>query len=357
MQYSSFLSGLWLTVVLGFVPAAQGDVWVVDDTAGPGVDFATIQHAIDSASVDDGDVLLVRPGSYGQFRAWNGKALTIQADGSGVQVSALPSVRNLPAGESFLIHGLALRGLELSGCAGTLWVEECAITGVDGVDAVAVDRCSDVILIRVVATGGDGTNCAFDYAVGRGLVVWDRSSVQAYGCRFEGGPAGTRRLVAPGFPCGAEDGGAGVDYSDGTDQLFLSDCEVLGGPSTSCQLSGLGDCFCGSGGVGLVSDGRSILLECTVTGGPALFHPSDCGVPTPGADYTGQLEFLPGRALRATVGSPVRENGTVAIHLEGPPNVPVWMLYAGFPRASVFRPDVRGVRLLPSGHLSGTELL
>ena len=64
---------LWLVIVLLLplgVQAKPGNEWVVPD------DFATIQEAIDSASVVDGDVIRVRPGSHAG--AYVSKMVTIK---------------------------------------------------------------------------------------------------------------------------------------------------------------------------------------------------------------------------------------------------------------------------------------
>ncbi|MHC4945954.1 MAG: hypothetical protein ACYTG7_23315 [Planctomycetota bacterium] len=50
-----------LCLTIAAAPASgQGQVWIVDDTIGPGVDFTTIPDAVNAAA--DGDVLLVRHG-------------------------------------------------------------------------------------------------------------------------------------------------------------------------------------------------------------------------------------------------------------------------------------------------------
>ena len=54
--------GLVISLLLSSTWAQSGQVLVVDDTPGPGVDFANLRVATESAS--DGDILLLREGSY-----------------------------------------------------------------------------------------------------------------------------------------------------------------------------------------------------------------------------------------------------------------------------------------------------
>src|SRR5262245_45172512 len=91
--------------------AAQGQVLVVDAAGGPGSDFTDVPSAV-SAAVD-GDVLLVRSGSYLVDElaiALDGKGLTLVADsGASVAVGSL-DVQDLPAGHFTLLQGLDLHG-------------------------------------------------------------------------------------------------------------------------------------------------------------------------------------------------------------------------------------------------------
>ena len=69
---------------------ADGAVWVVDDQAGPGVDFTTIQAAVDAA--DAGDTIVIGAGQYGEVGDVENKShLEIRGVG---QVTIKP-----PAGE------------------------------------------------------------------------------------------------------------------------------------------------------------------------------------------------------------------------------------------------------------------
>lgn len=354
MSNLSWIRLQWLVpFCLALATEAQGKVWTIDDSAGTGADFASIQAAIDDSAVVDGDVLLVAPRSYASLSLANGKALTIQADVGGVaSVPTFPlcEVFDLPAGKSVGLRGLSMRQLTLSNCAGTVWVEECIVTGYAEADGISVTSCDDVILIKNSVRAGDGGICVDVWVGGTrsgiGLSVSDGSAVHSYGCRFQGGDGGSERGFSISDPCFGSWGGAGVASTSAQNELFFSDCELEGGRSNYC-VADSSWCFCPRGGTGLVSLGQVFVLDSTLTGGLGRPIGWSCAAAPDGFDYTGTPQFLPGRAMRVTTGSPVRENSTVSLQIEGPPHVPVWMAYAAAPKSSALVGFLRGISLVP----------
>jgi pectin methylesterase-like acyl-CoA thioesterase len=85
---------------------AQGVLWVVDDSGGPGVDYTSLQAAIDGSA--NGDTILVRAGYYGSA-VIDGKALIVTSENAGapaaVQTSSL-TVRSLGAAQGVVLRGL-----------------------------------------------------------------------------------------------------------------------------------------------------------------------------------------------------------------------------------------------------------
>lgn len=164
---SRYLLLLVIPIALALAPWAQGKVWIVDDTPSTGADFASIQAAIDAATVVDGDVLLVKPGNYSSLSITNGKALTIQADSGGIATVFVPYsgslVSGLPAGKSVRLRGLSMNQVCLSNCAGTIWLEDCTITAEpqsgSAPHGLKVSSCADVILIQSSIVGGDAMAC------------------------------------------------------------------------------------------------------------------------------------------------------------------------------------------------------
>src|SRR6185436_1191087 len=128
-----------------------------------------------------------------------------------------------------------------------------------------------------------------------------------------------------------------------------SDCQLIGGQCWYCLDTAAG-CSCPSGGAGLYSQGSAFLLDSTTTGGPGRLSDGfiACDDAPAGPDTTGNgtIELLPGESLRASTSSPVRENGTISVHLEGPPNVPIWLSRAPAPRSTPRIRLWRGISLL-----------
>ena len=97
---------VFVSTILGAKAAhAQGNVWVVDDDGGPGVDFMQIQTAVDAAA--SGDRIVVRAGQYAPFKI-EYKALHVLGEGS-----SLVTVDPGPLSEKQV--GLTISGAPASG--------------------------------------------------------------------------------------------------------------------------------------------------------------------------------------------------------------------------------------------------
>jgi hypothetical protein len=301
------LGSLFALPLLCSLATAQ-QVWTV---GGAAPDFANLQTAIDT--VADGDVLLLRTGTYFSGMNVTAKGLTIVAD-----AGAIPNVRNgriasLPAGKSVRLQGLTFLELVLDGCDGTVWVEHCSATGSPAVD---VRDCTSVALLDVTALGTDGPMCGEFYGPGEGLTI-SSSSVHAYGSVFTGGDGGDSWCDFA--PCVTQEGDAGIRSGGGV--LMLSDCAVTGGGCSGSDYTFCdGDCKVGTcAGDGLRAGTTAThVLDSTLSGGNGY----ECNffVQHPGEPYVGSVAFLPGSSLRVTSLAPARENTLVPLHLEGPPH-------------------------------------
>ena len=111
--------------------AAQDSVHVVDPS-GAG-DFTTITSAVGFAA--DGDLILVRAGTYGCLKLDGSKGVTIQASGPGAVNLTYLEVSDLASHLTVAVRGLTLDGLGCccwpsagivtKNCAGEIWIEDC----------------------------------------------------------------------------------------------------------------------------------------------------------------------------------------------------------------------------------------
>lgn len=320
--------------------------------------------------LDSGPVVDVpQPSSVLEGNLTNGKALTIQADvGGGVFVHSTPDfggqVAGLPAGKSVRLRGLAMNQIRLANNGGTVWMENCLVLAeyTGSQDAIVVTSSSDVVLLNTSATGTAGLRTCvdpFEYLFnfpGAGLLVSGGSNVAAYGCRFQGGDGGSHETL-DFIHCTSDSGAAGVRSLSLQDKLFLSDCLMTGGSCDACRPDQLG-CLCPHAGHGVDAAGETFLLDSVAKGGiPARPNLSHCDAATPGSDLVGAVQTLPGKALRASVASPVHENESISIHIEGPAFVPVWLVRAAAPHSMRQIRGFRGVLLLDWSTWYGLTLL
>ena len=260
-----------LVALLALAPlvAGQSQVHVVAPVAGRGIDFVTLQAAVDAAVT--GDVILVRPGTYTAGCNIVGKSVYLLADDpAGVGTRPLVEahkpvfVESTPAGTTLLVRGLDLCGAQdasgaigsclfVNGSDGAIALEECVLTLDDSLGAttnspaLVVGDCVGGLLLRnCTLRGKDGYYAQigpFGGSVGgtAGLTVND-TEVHAYGSSIEGGvggpgvgtttpgqkgaPAvrlsGTARLSAQGCTLTAGRGGPGYEGGPGGDCLWAN---------------------------------------------------------------------------------------------------------------------------------------
>ena len=322
---SLFPLGLFL---LGFSPplAAEGQVWIVD--AAGGGDFTTIAAAI--SAVGDGDIVLVRQGTYVESPSVVGKSLTIQADDGATVIAGVAgmsspaSIRNLTASQSVRLQGLTLAlGLNLVNNQGSVWIEDCSITS--GHPGILAQDSTAVVLIRTTARGDELTQCTDgDFEAGSGLVL-ERASVHAFGCTFTGGDGFMITKFFPPSDCFAQYAGDGIRSLDAQDFLFLSDCTARGGEGI-CTLHEFGVRI-GESGQGLRAIGTAEVLDSKLEGGPPghqswVFPPAPVCTPA-GLPSSGPVRTHPGRSLRFTWADQASEQSPVELTFEGPPHAAV----------------------------------
>lgn len=253
-------------------PARTGHVLVVNDQAGPGVDYTTIQEAVDAAA--DGTTILVNSGYYRGFVIDDKSVNVVVEAGATLEVAgARMEVRNLGPGKSVVLRGIKpppnvpypqSSSLRLSNNAGSVWVEDCVLQA-GGIYQLDIGKCADVTIVRCVVLGftefdhyhgasiSESTVRVFDSMIlgsggfyyvtlgsdgGDGLRVSRGSRVFLYGVSVFGGDGIMRYL---GYPAG--DGGTGIIIEDGSSVVAL-DSDFKGG----------------KGGVPTGIDGESVVL-------------------------------------------------------------------------------------------------
>jgi hypothetical protein len=305
---------------------------IVVDASGGG-NFTAIQPAVDAAN--DGDVILVKSGTYAWFAVGN-KALAIVGDaGSSVHVDGSVRVQNLAAGKTVVIEnvkgaGLADSdpllgyGLYVANNQGRVRIENCNWTGAAPPDAdvssgIYVNASTDVSLTRTIGHGGSAhcTIIQCGHSGGAGLVATS-STLTIHDSTFRGGNGSD---AYPGYPFDGLTGGTGASLGGVT--LFASNSSFLGG------FGGAGghniSCFpgtqSGDGGDGLDAFSSHVwLLADIARGGEAGPEgPGLCDYPgSPGFDrYGGTFTDLSGQAKRMVSPTPLRENAAFQLTFVG----------------------------------------
>jgi hypothetical protein len=336
-----------LLAIASSASLAFADVRVVNASSGP---YTTIQAAISAAQ--DGDTLLVKPGSYAQF-ILDAKSLTIVADAGGsVNIGGACAVRNLNATQRAVLSGLTIAvpdnwnspapdhyasGLNVTNNAGEVRVDACTLigrsttnllfslgTGGDG--ARVAGNAGSVVLVACVATGGrgQGTHDLFAGSSapgGSGVFVQD-TRVALYNCTLTGGRGGD------GFDgCGRGGHGAWLRTSTLSAGLITSGCQLTGGRGGDDWEDTLGDFTApGSGGDGMELEGGTLaqIVEDVCAGGaagvgiyctPTLF-PAGRGVGIGGAGSPFTFS-----TSKVVLGAPVvlREMNVLPITVRGQP--------------------------------------
>jgi hypothetical protein len=209
---------LALSVGFGAATVTAQRTWIVDAASGPGTDFTDLPPAVAAAS--DGDVLVVRAGSYADFTT--GKGITILGVPGATMVRGFPwfgpcfRVAGLPAGRTFRAYGLVLQEnqrqqVEIEDCAGSVHLEDvrAGFGSYPGpIVSIVVTRSPAVTLV------GCGTREPYWSSF---VVHATASRVQVVRCTLKGvsaldDPRAGSRMATAGLTVGA---GGVVDLVDG----------------------------------------------------------------------------------------------------------------------------------------------
>lgn len=345
---------------------AQAGVIVVDASNGPGTDFTTLKAALAAAA--DGDLLLVRTGTYDGSHLMLNKAVSIVADsGAGVAITntdltSLSTAALVVTGTingSMLIQGCTFQSVFLTpttatggalriatnSASGHVFVDDCAAIAAVG-NGIDVAGGSRTTLTRCFGTGGN-THVSGPVANSAGVGLFaspsiDGSFLSTFASDFTGGngldqPAAlTPTLLA---------GGSAIRASTlGSVRRFLVSGTSAQGGVGGDTVFGPPNCTTpGTGGHGLeINAGFGpYLVDSTLAGGAAGTDQSTCGLTgTPGQPVAVTFLGLPPAPLvaqpgRISVASPVREGVAVTVSLQGPVNHAAFAVI-GFAQTHVF---------------------
>ena len=224
-----------LSLVATTQVAHAQSLWTVGSPQDPGVDFTSIQAAIDSAA--DGDVIRVNFGSYAEDISIDQKSIVLEAEFF-TELDASISITNLTSSQFVAVQGFSLIGLSAAGqgSQGAVSIEDCA--GAVQLNslwvrpslghAFVVDNSTNVVLSSVTGEAwAIGFGPSGEFIPSDGLVVRNNSHVWVSG-GFDGSfnPGGAEPLP----------GGVGVRVENST--LYSSGVKAKGGTGWSNHVAG-----------------------------------------------------------------------------------------------------------------------
>ncbi len=310
-----------LALALLALPSAAADVLVVDDSGGAGVDFITLQAAV--AAAQDGDVVLVRSGTYSGDVLVDAKSLVITADaGAAVGYSGLLTIQNLAAGQSVGWSGFDLTYgfLDVVSCFGPVWIEDTTFQVplfAGGQQTVRIQDCHSVMFIR----------CSIDagmFVIGSNPAIrMSNAAVYLYDSSIAGGD-GYSGLSLP------VEGGPGVLVESGV--LFSLSSAIQGG-----QGSPIGSPFgctgtSPDGGPAVFLTGVADFYDTTLQGGPPgeLLGAGSCTQGDPGqwVEGAGTWSLHPWPERHLTVTTPVRTDELVGVDISVQQGDLTWLIFS-----------------------------
>lgn len=323
-------------------PMAAADVLIVDPAGSQG--YSQIQAAIDAAQ--DGDVILVRSGTYAGF-ALVQRSLLVRGDvNAKVVVAGGVAVADTPAGGVVLLADLEIRGadapptfsnlpggnaLALLDNAGFVRVQGCLLRGgmgavtsgfvsTPGGDGCSMESSPKTALVDCTLNGGLGGGNPFFSSLGGvgGHGLRTRTSGPAlYDCTVLGGQGGyaNEGVGQTGGP-----GGPGCEVLDYG--IFASNTSFRGGMGGEGWKGG-------AGGNGLIvqAAAQAQLLSCTLLPGISGHgFGGGNGLSGQASSGGGVLAVLPGTARVFSAPSLAADGSSVSVSVKGLPGDAIWLV-------------------------------
>ncbi len=366
---------LGLLVPLGLL--AQPALADVRNLTAAGVTHPTLQGALDAAN--DGDTLLVGPGTYDGFTL-DGKGLNLLGAPHGeVIVSGAVHIQNLPSSSQIQIRGVQFQGrkyedmtpswpqvhetaIEATNNTGALRFFDCEIRGgsglnyqlgdapveydqynfPDGGPALVAVNCLDLALLdsRILGGAASGSYSNWDVTGGVGAhgLLSTNSAIALYDSVLVGGEGGHGGVVGSDAGDAAHLSGLG---------LFASGCTFRGGDGGDVDptfQAGVGD---GGAGLWVALGTNARLIDNSFQGGAGGCCSQFGGAPGPDTySPSGPLIDSPGSALSLRAPRALAADGeSFHLQVEGVPGQRVFLV-VGAPHFQ-FVTGPLGVKLVP----------
>ncbi len=281
-------TALIASIALTFSAAASGQtVYVVDDDGGAGVDFTSIQAAVDASVA--GDRIDVRNGSYGPVTVDVG--VTIMAEGDRALILGL-TIANVPPGEVLALTDFDyIRDLRLRDNQGAVILDSVPVVygnlWIERSTDVRIAKIQRASLLLAIDSFVQTTDCYFQSGVYAG-----RSSFTASDCTLKGQWGGIGQVTGIGM-CDTPPGGPGVVVADHSHVRLLR-TRVSGGLGASPCFGGPS----GPTGIAIEVDPTSRVDRCKVLHfhDPVQYPGSDAIIVNPGGSYN-VIDDLPSMEL------------------------------------------------------------
>jgi hypothetical protein len=368
-------TALLLLAALIAVPPAAAKVIVIDPANGPGADFTSINEALVNNAAVNGDVFLLRSGTYQSVTSV--LTLSFVAD-AGADVQFINPGTGVFGGNALMVGanggGAALvRGLSLTtpsgggiplGVIGSdagnsfVFIEECNVPSSGAAGATlgnagrtAISRCTFHGVEGSEAPGPDGYPTD-----GKPGAVVSAGRLAIFGSEFTGGRGVDAGLYGPGpfpEPLDGTPGSPGVMTLDGTSAVKLLSRTVLTGGKGGDGVFAGGCLLPGAGGAGVLVVNGSAVKAVDVTGalsagGAGVHGCSANAAPGKLLDHFPSAEapaVLPGTPATVVTSRVVREGQTADITVQDASGHNVALLI-GFAPEFTYREKFGGVQVV-----------
>jgi hypothetical protein len=337
-------AALWLSSAT----LAGQSVLTVGTRPGPGVDFTSVQAAVDAAG--HGDVLLLLPGDHvGPATVDKGLVLfgVAASDGTAPSLSEL-TIDTPSASAHVVVRGIRLsspspssdedrNALRVVGSPGLAWIENSLASAAPGQDA-RVEGSGGVLFIRCAFTGDKGLDGGvLGSASDPGPAFFSVFTSQAlFECSVVGGP-GAAAKQSGFFTTQAQNGGFGAILAPASGKWTLaSRVAIVGGMGGDGVLTSAGQCVPpGNGGTSLYVASLLHSDALDLVGGPSGSPEAGCPASGEGDQLevagVGTIASLPVELPSLHVPPLLEPGQVVQLHYEGQPGQPVLLLVAAAP--------------------------